>query len=186
MADLEHLQRVRERAVCLYDMTQVDEAIERIAEQLRREFAGRNPIILCAMNGGLVFVGRLLTKLDFPLQLDYVHTSRYGDNTVGGDLTWLVEPYLNLEGRSVLIVDDIVDRGVTLKAIHRWCEKAGAIEVKSATLVKKKLPAGQGCYQADFTALETPDLYLIGCGLDYQGYWRNAPGIYALNLEEIE
>ncbi len=186
MLNAEQLQRVRDTADCLYSKDQVDRAVKALAGQISEQIADTDPIVLCAMNGGLVFGGKLLTELDFPLRQDYVHTSRYGDATVGAELRWLAEPRLDLIGQTVLIVDDILDQGITLKAIHQHCLDRGAVRVMSAVLVKKELREDTCCYSADFTALTCPDRYLMGCGLDYKGYWRNLPGIYALNLEASE
>ena len=140
--------------------------------------------MLCVMNGGLIFSGQLLPRLVFPLEVEYVHATRYGQETVGGGLNWLVRPAVALQGRTVVLLDDILDEGVTLAAIAGYCREQGAAEVLTAVLVDKlhdrKVSPG---FKADFTALETVDRFLFGYGLDYQGFWRNAPGIYALRGE---
>jgi hypoxanthine phosphoribosyltransferase len=149
------------------------------------EITGRlkelRPVVVCVMNGGLIFAGQLLTKLVFPLELTYVHATRYGDETIGAGLNWISQPANDLAGRTVLLLDDILDEGVTLDAIIEWCKRQGAAEVLTAVLVNKqhdrKVTPG---FRADFTGIETSDRFLFGYGLDYRGYWRNAPGIYAV------
>ncbi len=106
---------VYDKADCLYSHEQVDAAITLLADQLTQTFYDTNPIILCVMTGGLVVASELLLKLHFPLQLDYIHATRYGDDTVGNELKWLVSPRQPLGGRNVLIVDDILDEGYTLQ-----------------------------------------------------------------------
>lgn len=159
----------------------VEAAITRMAGELTDKFRHANPILICVMNGGLIFAGQLLTKLVFPLEVDYVHATRYGHETSGAGLHWIVKPQLDLKGRTVLLLDDILDEGVTLAAIADYCRQQGATAVSMAVLVEKlhrrKVTPGM---RADFTGIEVGDRFLFGYGLDYKGYWRNAPGIYAV------
>lgn len=156
-------------------------AISRIAAEITAELKDVNPVLICCMNGGLAFAGQLLTKLVFPLQIDYVHATRYGHEINGVALDWKVRPQLDLKGRTVVLLDDILDEGVTLAAIAEYCRHVGAAKVMMAVLVEKlhlrKVAPGM---KADFTGIEVGDRFLFGYGLDYKGYWRNAPGIYAL------
>ncbi len=179
--DRAEILRVRAEAACLYTRSEVDKAVDRVADEIGSRLADLDPLLLCVMKGGAVICGQLLTRLDFPLQLDYVQVSRYGQQTRGGSLEWRVRPEHELAGRTVLIVDDILDEGHTLDAIIDECRGAGAREVLSAVLVDKR--HGRKCrpgFHADFTALETGDSYLFGYGMDYKGYLRNAPGIFAV------
>lgn len=159
----------------------VTAAIGRLADEITTQFAGANPVLLCVMNGGLIFAGQLLTRLVFPLEIDYCHATRYGHETAGAGLDWIVRPRLELRSRTVLLLDDILDEGITLAAIADYCRQQGAARVLMAVLVDKrhdrKVSPG---FRADFTGMETADRFLFGFGLDYKGYWRNAPGIYAV------
>jgi len=161
--------------------SEITKAIDRIAGEITSELKGSNPVMLCIMNGGLIFTGKLLTRLCFPLEVDYVHATRYGHETNGTHLQWTVKPQLDLNGRTVLLLDDILDEGVTLAAIADYCRQQGAARVLMAVLVEKlhlrKVTPGM---HADFSGLEIGDRFLFGYGLDYKGYWRNAPGIYAV------
>ncbi|CAH2031854.1 hypoxanthine-guanine phosphoribosyltransferase [Trichlorobacter ammonificans] len=173
--------RVFEEADCLADRQAVGEAIGRMAEGITARIGKLNPVIFCVMNGGLIVTGQLLPLLPFPLETGYLHATRYGRELTGGDLEWLVPPRLDLVGRTVLLVDDILDEGVTLKALTDECLNRGAREVLTAVLVEKqhdrKIVPG---YRADFAGLAIPDRFVFGYGLDYDGIWRNAPGIYAV------
>lgn len=179
--DLDHIQQVFDEADCLYTQEEVEGAIRRMAGDITEKLADKNPLIFAVMNGGLVFCGKLLTHLQFPLESSYMHATRYRNTTSGGELDWKVPPLQELKGRTVMVVDDILDEGHTLAAIIEHCEKAGAKEVLSCVLIDKthdrKARPGQ---KSDFTGLECEDRYVFGYGMDYQGYWRNAPGIYAL------
>jgi hypoxanthine phosphoribosyltransferase len=160
---------------------EVGAAISRMAQEITATLKEANPVVVSVMNGGLIFAGQLLTKLVFPLEVDYVHASRYGHGTSGSGLNWIVRPQVALQGRTVLLLDDILDEGVTLAAIADYCRQQGATAVLMAVLVEKlhlrKVTPGM---RADFTGIEVGDRFLFGYGLDYKGYWRNAPGIYAV------
>jgi hypoxanthine phosphoribosyltransferase len=140
-----------------------------------------NPLLLCVMNGGIILTGRLATRLKFPLQMDYIHATRYREALQGADLQWRVTPATSIADRTVLVLDDIFDEGETLAGIKDWCEARGAQKVYTAVLVDKQHQRkSTRLKQADFTALYAEDKYLFGYGMDYKGYWRNAPGIYAV------
>lgn len=181
MMSVNEANRVLADADLLAGEKEVTAAIAKMAEELTARLAGSSPLFFCVMNGGLIFAGQLLTKLNFPLEIEYVHATRYGAKTSGGRLNWIVRPTRDLTGRTVVLLDDILDEGVTLGAIADYCLEDGASEVLTAVLVDKvhdrKFKPG---YRADFTGLEIEDRFLFGYGLDYKGFWRNAPGIYAV------
>jgi hypoxanthine phosphoribosyltransferase len=160
-------------------MAAVEKALDHIADAITSRLAEHNPLILCVLTGGIVPVGHLLTRLTFPLQLDYIHATRYDNQTHGGKLDWVARPTTPLTGRVVLVVDDILDEGITLAALLDYCRNAGAAEVLSAVLVRKDRPR-QIDFNPDFVGLEISDRYVFGYGMDYHGYWRNASGIYAV------
>lgn len=179
MVDLGEIERVHAEAECLYSQAEVETAISRLAGSVRRDLDDANPVVLCVLNGGIIVTGKILPQLDFPLELDSVHASRYRGGTEGGKLRWLHEPATDLRGRTVLLVDDVLDAGVTLAAIREYCRGRGACEVRIAVLVDKLLPAPKPC-RADYVGLVCGDRYIFGYGMDYKGYLRNLPGIYAL------
>lgn len=169
----------RRRGELLVSPEAVAAAIDRVSVRLSLALQDTNPLLLTVMNGGVPFSGALLTRLNFPLETGYVHVGRYGDETRGGALRWHATPVVPLSGRTVLLVDDILDRGTTMAALVGWAEQAGASRVLSAVLVDKARDAPRPV-EADYVALRCPDRYLFGWGLDFRGYWRNLPGIYAL------
>ena len=179
--DLNHIRHVMKEADCLYNEQQIEEAIATMACDITSELADTAPLVLCVMNGGLVITGKLLTRMQFPLEASYVHATRYRNQLTGAGLEWKVRPTQSIKGRTVLIIDDILDEGHTLDAIAEFCHGEGAARVLTAVLVDKKheRKARPGL-KADFTGLEIEDRFIFGYGLDYQGYWRNANGIYAL------
>lgn len=178
------IKNVFEKADCLHNLDTIELALDRMASSITEQLREANPLILCVMVGALIPTGHLLTRLNFPLEVDYIHATRYRDQTRGGDLHWLVEPRQSLKDRTVLVVDDILDGGITLAAIIDYCQQAGAKKVMTAVMVNKirERELG-GDFIPDFVGLETEDRYLFGFGLDYKGYLRNAPGIYAVAKE---
>ena len=176
---LEHIKQVRAEADCLASIKQAENALDSMAAAITARQKNNNPLIVCVMNGGLVVTGCLLSRLDFPLEQDYMHATRYRGETQGGELNWLVEPQYSLKDRHVLIVDDILDEGYTLAAIVKHCKNSGAADVETAVLVEKMHNRKQGI-KADYVGLEIEDRYLFGYGMDYKGYLRNAPGIFAI------
>lgn len=174
------LAAVRANAHCLASMQEVHRACDRMAAAITARLRDTNPLLLCVMTGGAMPLALLLERLDFPLQVDYVHLTRYGLATSGGDITWIKRPPAAIAGRTVLVVDDILDHGLTLTALLDACRAAGAAEALSAVLVTKVMSNRTGLAAADFSALTLPDEYLFGCGMDYKSYLRNAPGIFAV------
>ncbi len=175
----EEARAVLDRAERLYDAGDVNRALDRLAREITTRLRDRNPLVLCVMQGGLIPAGLLVPRLDFPLQMDYIHATRYRGNTRGGTLHWIARPATALEGKVILLVDDIHDEGLTLEAIARDCRAAGAADVLSAVLVNKIHDRKHGL-RPDFSGLDVPDRYVFGYGMDYKGYLRNAPGIYAV------
>lgn len=157
----------------------VQAAVRRVAGEVNGSLCEAYPLVLLVMAGAVVFAGQLLPLLHFPLDLDYVHASRYGDKTAGGTLEWRVAPPVGVRGRTVLLLDDILDGGTTLLAIRDRLREDGATRVLSAVLVEKVLAGGRPI-AADFVGLRIPDRFVFGCGMDAKGYWRNLPEIRAM------
>jgi hypoxanthine phosphoribosyltransferase len=174
----DEIKLIQASAEQLYSEDQVDAAISNMAAQITDSLADRNPLILCVMNGGIVTTGKILTQLNFPLTLDAINASRYQNQTVGNTITWHYKPSTDINGRTVLIIDDILDKGITLQAVHLYCQEHGATAIYSAVLIDKQLGHPKPI-QANFVGLETENRYLFGSGMDYKGYLRNAPGIFA-------
>lgn len=158
---------------------EVQAALARVAAQIQAQFEDKYPLVLVVMGGAVVFAGQLLPMLRLPLDLDYIHVSRYGSATRGGGVQWRVEPPGGVRGRAVLVLDDILDGGHTMRAIR---DRLMALQAKSfacAVLVEKILPQEKPI-AADFVGLRIPDRFVFGCGMDAKGFWRNLPEIRAM------
>lgn len=157
----------------------VSVAVSRVASEINQSLANANPLLMVVMRGAVVFAGQLLPLLDFPLELDYIDATRYGDSTSGGEITFHAMPVSNVAGRVVLLVDDILDEGITLKAIHDKLLAMQARKVMIAVFADKQTGKTKPL-AADFTGVTLPNRYVFGYGMDVYGYWRNLPSVYAL------
>ena len=173
--------RVLEEADLVWGETDVDAAYVRLARDISSVLSASTPLIIPVMMGGMVPASRIVSQLEFPLEIDYVHATRYRGDVRGRTLEWIAHPSSDFKGRSVLVVDDILDEGVTLAAIIAHCQELGAREIYCAVLVDKQIGRPRVVARADFTGLEVDDRYVFGCGMDYRGYFRNLPAIYALD-----
>jgi hypoxanthine phosphoribosyltransferase len=176
------VQRARDilqQAELLYPAEQVQAALHQVAQQINAALAETHPLVLSVMGGAVVFTGQLLPLLDFPLDFDYVHVSRYGDATQGGKICWKVEPCENVRGRVVLVLDDILDEGHTLAALRQRVMELGASKFYSAVFADKRHGRAKPIH-ADFVGTELPDRFVFGYGMDIEGAWRNLPAIYAV------
>lgn len=154
-------------------------AVDRLAAEITAAVGDSFPLVLTVMGGGLIFAGQLLPKLAFPLECDYLHATRYGAVMGGGRLEWRVEPRIPVAGRTVLVLDDILDEGITLAAIKDWLLARGAKACLLAVLSEKELDKPKPV-AADFTGVRLPNRFVFGCGMDAKGAWRNLPAIYAV------
>jgi hypoxanthine phosphoribosyltransferase len=162
----------------IYSANAVSVAIDSLASQITEVLSKTNPIVMSVMGGAVVFTGQLLPQLNFPLEFDYVQANRY-HGTSGQDLVWRVEPSDKVMGRVVLLLDDILDEGITLAEIKAKCLAMGAEQVFVAVLSEKILDQDKPI-RADFVGLELPNRYVFGCGMDAYGWWRNLPCIRAI------
>jgi hypoxanthine phosphoribosyltransferase len=172
-------QRILDEADLLVSAEESALAVRRVAGEITARLAGSNPLVLAVMGGAVVFTGQLLPQLVFPLDFDYLHVTRYGDVTTGGQLAWIVEPRSSVAGRVVLVLDDILDEGVTMAEIVRRLRAQGASEVLSAVFADKNLGRSKPI-AADFVGVHLPDRYVFGYGMDVKGAWRNLPAVYAV------
>ena len=176
----EDAQAVLNDAELLYSAEDVEQAITSMAKAITEKLSGSVPLVLPVMNGGLVLGGKLIPQLNFPLQMDYIHATRYRGETSGSELSWLKKPESSLQDKIVLLIDDILDQGITLAAIVDYCYEAGAKKVYTAVLAEKIIEQDKPIKHADFTGLKLPDRYVFGSGMDYHEYHRNLTGIYAV------
>ncbi len=174
---------ILETAELIHSALAVDAAIARVAAEITSVLKDEYPLVLSVMGGAVVFTGRILPLLSFPMDFDTIHASRYGSATSGGPVDWKVEPTANVADRVVLVLDDILDIGDTMLAIRERVLGLGARVFYSAVLTDKQ-KARTKPIRADFVGLPLPDRFVFGCGMDVDGAWRNLPAIYALRQDD--
>ena len=172
--------KVLNEADCLHSAAEVAAAYDKLAAAITAEYADRAPLILCVMNGGLVTTAEITRRLNFPFQMDYLHATRYRGATTGGGLIWKRQPPAILDGRHVLVIDDILDEGHTLVAIRKALEEFAPLSLKVAVLADKLHDRRADGAHAEFVGLSVVDRYVFGCGMDYKECWRQLPAIYAM------
>lgn len=179
-AEAHPLDLALRRASVVHARAPLEAAIARMGADIARALAGERAVFLTVMNGGLFFASPLALAIGCDLEFDYAHATRYGDATQGREVRWLRRPQARLAGRTVLLVDDILDEGYTLAALRDFCADAGARRVLIAVLCVKRHDRRVPGLAADFAGVEVPDRYVFGYGLDYYGQGRNLPAIHAL------
>lgn len=178
--DNKHLENVLRHSECLISASEINAAYDRLAAALNLHYAGLNPIVMVVMNGGLIPAGQLLTRLSFFHRMDYLHATRYRDNIGGKELQWKMRPSSHITGEHILLIDDIFDEGITLKAIYEDIQTHNPASLCTCTLINKLHDRKVKDFSIDFIGTDVADRYIYGCGMDYHGYLRHLPGIYAL------
>ncbi|MCH9638814.1 MAG: hypoxanthine-guanine phosphoribosyltransferase [Betaproteobacteria bacterium] len=179
MLSNQQAEQILNDADLLYSADVVTETVQRMANEITEVLSGQCPLVLCVMSGAVVFSGQLLPLFRFPLDFDYLHVTRYNGKTRGGMIQWQTFPRNSLQGRTVLVLDDILDEGITLAAIQEKVMACGAGKFYSAVFAEKNLVKPKPL-RADFVGLTIPDRYVFGFGMDIYGAWRNLPAIYAM------
>lgn len=166
---------------CLHDRDAVHAAYDRLATRIAAHYTELNPLLLCVMTGGVHATAEITQRLRFPLELDYLHATRYRGATTGGGLVWKRQPPAErINGRHVLVIDDILDEGHTLVAIREALLGFAPASLRVAVLARKLHDRCAPDAHAEYVGLTVADRYVFGCGMDYHEYWRQLPAIHAV------
>ena len=176
-------------ARCLMSAAEVDAVVLGMARRIEADLGTCRPIVMPVLVGGAFTAVRLTAHFGFPYEMDTVRLARYGSGHVGGELHWLARPCLELDGRHVLLVDDVLDRGITLHAVERELRRMNAASVSVAVLVRKRVdPAVDPAVErpaVDYVGTDAPDEFLFGCGMDLEGLWRGLPELWVLPAAQV-
>jgi len=179
-------QRAREildQAEEICPASAVSDAVARVASAVNAALATDYPLVIVVLRGAVVFAGQLLPQLTFPLDLDSIDATRYDNTTRGGEIIFRAMPVTQVAGRSVLLIDDILDQGITLKAIRDKLLAMGARKIMIAVFADKQTGRTKPL-TANFIGVTLPNRYVFGYGMDVYGYWRNLPSIHAVREQE--
>ena len=175
--------RLLDEAEMVCDAECVQREVARLAGEIGAALRAEFPVVLSVMGGAAIFTGQLLPKLDFPLEFGAIEVTRYNNDIQGREITWRLAPRDNVRGRTVLVIDDILDEGITLAAIRNKLLEMGASRVYSAVFADKDI-GREKPVRADFVGVTVPNRYVFGFGMDAYGLWRNLPAIYALKEQQ--
>jgi hypoxanthine phosphoribosyltransferase len=160
--------------------SQLARRVQTLAREIERDFRGRETIVVALLNGTVMFLADLVRHLNLPLRLDFIGVSSYGLGTESGDLVFTKELRLNLRGRDVLLVDDILDTGKTLSRVLPKIKALKPRRIKICVLLDKPGRRVENV-KADYTGFEIPDYFVVGYGLDFAERYRNLPFVGVLH-----
>jgi hypoxanthine phosphoribosyltransferase len=165
----------------LFTRQQIDERVAEMGRQISADFAGTELIALCVLKGAVFFCADLVRNIAQDVALDFIQVSSYGNQKYSsGVVTILKEPQLDMHGKSVLIVEDIIDSGLSMREVFRYIESRGAATVKTATFLDK--PAARKVpFNADYVGFSIDPMFVIGYGLDFAEKYRNIPEVQVLS-----
>ncbi|MCC7373100.1 MAG: hypoxanthine phosphoribosyltransferase [Verrucomicrobiales bacterium] len=161
---------------------EISRRIAQLAQEISRDFAGRDTVVVAVLNGTVMFLADLMRHLAFPLRLDFVGVSSYGSATTSGELKFTKATSLDLRGRDILVVDDILDTGKTLDRVAVRLREFKPRRLRTCVLLDKKARR-QIKIKADYTGFQIPDEFVVGYGLDFAERYRNLPFIAVLKSE---
>jgi hypoxanthine phosphoribosyltransferase len=177
---MDTIQALISKSSVIYSEIEIKIVIQNIADQVNQTIKTDDLYVLCVMNGALIFAGQLLPRLEKNIQYSYIHATRYASSLTGGPIHWLVKPPIDIEGKTVLILDDILDEGITLREIAATCLAMKAKAIFTAVLFDKEI-VKEKSYLPNFIGLKVPNRFVFGYGLDCKGLGRNLPHLYALD-----
>lgn len=159
---------------------QIQARIAALARRINRDYSGREIILVGVLKGAFIFLADLSRRIKIPLKIDFIRAASYGTGTrSSGKVKLTKEPELSLKGRDVVIVEDIIDTGVTLKFLHRSLQARRPRSLTVATLLDKP-GRRKVAFQADYVGFVIPDYFVVGYGLDCAEEHRNLRGIYRI------
>lgn len=158
---------------------EIQAAVQKVGEAINRDMAGKNPIFICVLNGAFMFAGDLMKIVNIPCEITFIKLSSYEGTYTTGTVKEVFGLNESIVGRNVVVVEDIVDTGITMEKIITSLEAKGAAEIKIATFLQK--PAAlQRDITVDYVAMKIPNDFIVGYGLDYDSFGRNLKDIYTV------
>jgi hypoxanthine phosphoribosyltransferase len=159
--------------------TEILAAVRQVAEDINRDLANTNPLFICVLNGAFMFAGDLMKIVNFPCEITFIKLSSYDGLYTTGTVKEIIGLNESVVGRTVVVVEDIVDTGITMERILGSLRAKGAKEIRIATFLQKP-EALQRDITVDYVAMKIPNNFIVGYGLDYDGYGRNLKDIYTV------
>ncbi len=159
--------------------SEIQAAVRRVAEDINRDIADKNPLFICVLNGAFMFAGDLMKTINFPCEITFIKLASYDGLYTSGTVKEIIGLNESVVGRNVVVVEDIVDTGITMERILESLRAKGANSIRVATFLQKP-DALQREITVDYVAMKIPNDFIVGYGLDYDGYGRNLKDIYTV------
>jgi len=182
------IDKPNQELVCVYPKSELEKALEFTAWRIAQDFKGKNPIMLCLLNGALMSYAYVATHLGngFMMTMDYARPCSYHGDMTGGELEWKEKPHVDMTDRYVIIWDDIIDKARTMRAAIDFCRAQKAAAVFTGVMLDKQCERAPGCnIKPNYAALTVADYFVLGYGLDYANLGRHWDGIYAIKTKTI-
>lgn len=164
----------------LISRQEIQEKIAELAQQVSRDYAGKNPLLVCVLKGAVIFLADFMRCLEIPAQIDFMAVSSYGASTKSSGVVRILKDLeTSIEGRHIIIVEDIIDTGLTLKYLAENIESRGPASLKIITLLDKP-DRRKVDIEADYCGFQIPDRFVVGYGLDIDEHYRHLPDVCVL------
>ncbi len=166
----------------LISKEEIDEICKRLGKQITEDYQGKDIVLICVLRGAIVFLSDLMREIDVPCEIDFMSVSSYNGTKSSGDVKIVKDLEDSIEGKHVLVVEDIIDSGLTLSHLLALLESRNPASLKLCTCFDKP-DRRKTEVKVDYIGKQIPDKFIVGYGLDYNGHYRNLPGIYILEEE---
>jgi len=176
---MSHIQLLDRKFTLLIPSATIQKEVKRVAEQINKDLAGKNPIFVCVLNGAFMFAADLLKQITIPCEVSFVKLSSYAGILSTGTVKEVIGLNEDIQGRTIIVVEDIIDTGLTMQKIIDSLLRFHPAEVKVASFLLKP-DALQVTVPQDYIAIEIPNKFIVGYGLDYNGFGRNLTDIYTV------
>ena len=168
----------------LFDEEEIASIVKRMGEQISRDYAGKDLVLIAVLRGAVVFMGDLMRAIDVPLAIDFMAVSSYGANAKSSGVVRIVKDLdMDIKGRDVLIVEDILDSGLTLKYLMKNLSSRGPASLEVAAFLWRDIEGKQAAINPKYVGTHCPDAFVVGYGLDFAERYRNLPYVGILKPE---
>ena len=158
---------------------EIQKSVKQVGEAINKDLAGTNPLFICVLNGAFMFAGDLMKTVNIPCEITFIKLSSYAGLVTSGTVKEVLGLNESVVGRNVVVVEDIVDTGITMEKIIKSLETKGAADIKVVTFLQKPAALKRDV-KIDYVAMKIPNDFIVGYGLDYDSYGRNLKDIYTV------
>ncbi len=168
----------------LLSTEQIDEIVGRMGEEISRDYAGKDLVLIAVLRGAVVFMGDVMRKIEIPVNIDFMAVSSYGDGVKSSGIVRIIKDLdIDIKGRDVLIIEDILDSGLTLNYLMKNLASRRPASLEVAAFLWKDVEGRQSAVEPKYVGAHIPDAFVVGYGLDFAERYRNLPYLGILKPE---